>query len=336
MKLTMGQKSTFDATKITDVTSLLEIGERAFKTGTYYISIDCYNQAIKMDKRCEKAYIRRAILRSIYDDRVGGLNDLRKAWNINSNTDETYYYIGALLNAEQRYEEAIPFFDKAINLNGIFLPVAHHGKAFALFYLQEYDRVIQECNQAIEESEIRWASLSLRGQAYMKKEKFEEALDDLNRALELNPQDSFSLLKKGEALLRQQNHKEATDVFDRLEQLIGKTADIANYRGVVEILRGNPSTAVVEFSKGIDLGLTSIALYLNRAMAKDKLENYLGAEIDLLKAIELDPTNGEHHLALGRIYLKRKQVDQACLSFNRAGELGCKEAYDEIREHCNQ
>jgi Flp pilus assembly protein TadD len=66
------------------------------------------------------------------------------------------------------------------------------------------------------------------------------------------------------------------------------------------------------------------------------LENYLGAELDFQKAVNLDPNNGEDYLKLGKIQLKLKKVAEACLSFNRAGDLGCKEAYDEIKEHCKQ
>ena len=107
-------------------------------------------------------------------------------------------------------------------------------------------------------------------------------------------------------------------------------------RVLLELLQGNHPRAVFEFSKGIEVDQTRIDLYRTRAITKAFLENYLGAELDYQKVVELDPRNGEHYLQLGRIQLKLKKVDQACLSFNRAGDLGCEEAYDEIKEHCGK
>jgi tetratricopeptide (TPR) repeat protein len=326
----------FDATKITNIDKLLEFGWHAFEAGQYYISIDCYNQAIRVDNRCEKAYIQRARCRLLLNDGEGAVRDLRKAWNINQNCAETYHFLGYYLFGDNRFKEAIWFYDQVIELNKEYVGEAHFNKAVALSKLGEVDSVIQECNLALEGYVHKLLPLSLRGATYIKKEMLKEALDDLTNAVELNPNDHFSLINKGHALLLLRRHKEALEVLDHLESVTGEQFNISGLKGIGELLQGNQTKAVFEFSKGIGLDETNRSLYSLRGSVKVMLENYLGAELDFQKAVNLDPNNGEDYLKLGKIQLKLKKVAEACLSFNRAGDLGCKEAYDEIKEHCKQ
>lgn len=93
---------------------------------------------------------------------------------------------------------------------------------------------------------------------------------------------------------------------------------------------------------------------LHKALAKYNLEDYRGAISDLTKVIKLgeteSPFNFEDndnksnkknplvikiYIELGNSYLKLSKIDEACLSWSKAGELGYYKSYDLIKKYCN-
>ena len=53
------------------------------------------------------------------------------------------------------------------------------------------------------------------------------------------------------------------------------------------------------------------------------------------KAAEIDPTFGKAYYALGLSYIKSKQNDKACLSFQQAQKLNYPGASDAVKNLCN-
>jgi Flp pilus assembly protein TadD len=64
-------------------------------------------------------------------------------------------------------------------------------------------------------------------------------------------------------------------------------------------------------------------------------ENYAAAIADFAKAAEIDPTFGKAYYALGLSYIKSKQNDKACLSFQQAQKLNYPGASDAVKNLCN-
>jgi tetratricopeptide (TPR) repeat protein len=316
---------------------LIKAAEKALQTGIYYLAIDCYNAAIRLDRGCQDAYIGRAGLRNIFDDSYGAIKDLEKALKIEPVNAKANYYMGLTLNNMKRFEEAIPFFDKAIaSSNKESAVVSHYGKAYAKHWLKDWDGAINELNSAIGLNEKMWVSFSLRGQANAAKGSAEEALKDFETALEQNPRDSATLILKGELLLAMKRYQEALDTFNTVEQQVGEQSAIQHRKGIARIGLAEHFIAIQELNKGIQKDKEDGTLFYSRAVAKNELGDYLGAKNDLNRAIELEPLEALYYLMLGRMFLKLNKIEDAYNNFSKAGELGCKEAYDEIREHCNK
>lgn len=68
--------------------------------------------------------------------------------------------------------------------------------------------------------------------------------------------------------------------------------------------------------------------------SKFTLGDRKGAIEDFQGAIEANPDDGLSYFDLGVALLKDNQIPQGCLSLSRAGELGFKDAYALIKEHC--
>jgi tetratricopeptide (TPR) repeat protein len=113
--------------------------------------------------------------------------------------------------------------------------------------------------------------------------------------------------------------------------------------------------AILDFNKAIELNPENKEAFFERGMSKSKLKDYRGAILDFNKAIELYTVSVnfcvERHLQdsaefwskiLAKVYynrglckMKLNLKDGACLDFSKSGELGFKNAYEQIAVYCN-
>ena len=103
---------------------------------------------------------------------------------------ESYRAAGQRAFQRGDYEEAIPYFDEAINLNPAEANV-HYLRGEARYNLHQYPEAISDFNTAIESNESKDDDLNyyrLRGYAKFALSQFNEAKDDLEKALELGAQ----------------------------------------------------------------------------------------------------------------------------------------------------
>lgn len=140
-------------------------------------------------------------------------------------------------------------------------------------------------------------------------------------------------------------------------------------RGLAKANAGDEIGAIIEWDKAIRIDTTHAGVYYNRGFAKGKLKDYKGAMADYNKAIEIVPDYTEAYYMRGLIksmfsddrgaiadfdiaimlnskyaeaYFARGlakyhliKVDEGCLDWSKAGELGYYEAYDMIKQFCN-
>ena len=66
---------------------------------------------------------------------------------INSTDVETLYNKGLALHDEQKYDEAIKYYDKALFKDPRYI-IALNGKANSLLYMQKYDEALQYYDKA--------------------------------------------------------------------------------------------------------------------------------------------------------------------------------------------
>ena len=74
-------------------------------------------------------------------------------------------------------------------------------------------------------------------------------------------------------------------------------------------------------------------IYSERGYAKKSFKDYAGAVVDLTKAISIDPKNSEYYFERGKLKIILGQKENACFDFKKDGELGRKEAFEEIKKY---
>ena len=86
--------------------------------------------------------------------------------------------------------------------------------------------------------------------------------------------------------------KKAVDAYTKAIELNPKFAEAYNDRGVAYADLGNPTRAIKDYNKAIQLNPHALP-YNNRGVTYSKLGNYQQAINDFNKAIELDPQYAE-------------------------------------------
>ena len=97
----------------------------------------------------------------------------------------TYFYRGNAYADKGEYDKAIEDFDQAIALQPD-LAEACYNRGIAYYYKGEYDRAIEDYDQAIELQPDLAEAYSNRGNAYADKGEYDRAIEDFRKVVEVS------------------------------------------------------------------------------------------------------------------------------------------------------
>jgi len=144
-----------------------------------------------------------------YNDRIEDCDWLLDSGKLTKGiTPYIFGYRGNMYNLMDQYDRAIQDFDQAIRLKPDYYH-AFTARGNSYFMMHQYDRAIQDYNQAIRLKSDYSISYHFRGLAYKKKGQFSRAIRDFRMALEINPSfpkasDAKRALEEAEAELARQ------------------------------------------------------------------------------------------------------------------------------------
>ena len=162
----------------------------------------------------------------------------------------------------------------------------------------QYDRAIQDYNQAIMFDPDFAAAYMGRGIAYAVKGEYDRARNDFNKALSLG--------------------------FDRdiVEAALAELAQDYLQSAFEHLDNDELDRAIAAFSQAIDLDPNYAASYNGRGLAYMVKGQYSPALQDLTEAIRLEPSHADTYYLRGHAYAHEGQYDRARSDFNTALELG--------------
>jgi tetratricopeptide (TPR) repeat protein len=132
--------------------------------------------------------------------------------------------IGLGLSGVGKYDQAIAFYTKAIELNpedSSFY--ALRGDSYE--YKNEYDQAIADYNKAIEMDPGHWWAYETRGNIYKSKGEYDQAIADYTKAIELKPDITPLYLERGLAYKSKGEYEKAASDFETIIQ----TSDSAGF-----------------------------------------------------------------------------------------------------------
>ncbi len=205
---------------------------------------------------------------------------------------EEYVRRGLEAQRQGDYEQAIQYYDKAINQKPHFAN-AYNNRGVAYGSKGDFDHEIQDYTKAIELNPNYAKAYYNRGVAYKDKGDFDQAIQDFNEAIKLNPNYAYAY----------------------------------NNRGVAYGNKDDLDKAIQDFTKAIDLNPQLAGAYYNRGVIFGNKGDFERAIQNYTKAIELSPNYVEAYNNRGNAYSDKGELDQAIQDFNEAIKLNPNYAY---------
>jgi tetratricopeptide (TPR) repeat protein len=172
----------------------------------------------------------------------------------------------------------------------------------------------------------------LLGTCYYQMDKYQESIYILTKSINLmgNTKPNFWIIENRPTLLDGVYYS-----IPEMMPLQWKQIDAWNNRADAKRMLSDYRGSIQDFNVVIkNDSLNHYALY-NRGVSKYELDDIVGAYEDARRAIAIKKNVCYYYYLRGTCHLYLERKEKGCLDMSKAGELGCSEAYEVIKEHCN-
>jgi tetratricopeptide (TPR) repeat protein len=166
----------------------------------------------------------------------------------------------------------------------------YRGRAYAR--KSQFDRAIEDLDEAIRLNPNYAYAFNARGAAYGSKGQPDRAIEDLDEAIRLRPNDADAFYNRGSTYLRKGQLDRAIEDYDQAIRIRRNYADAFNNRGNAYLRKGQPDRAIEDYDQAIRIAPNHVSAFLNRALAKQTKGDFIGSDADLDKARQLNPNVG--------------------------------------------
>jgi tetratricopeptide (TPR) repeat protein len=195
---------------------------------------------------------------------------------------------------------------------------------------------------------VLWLTLSLvsvaqtakdyvqKGRDLLEKREYVEALVNLNKAIEMDPSQSAAYYLRGNIKDNFDDRHGAMKDYNMAIEKNSKFADAFFARGNVKMALQDYYGAIDDYTSAISINENYVEAYFSRGKAKQFLQAYQDAINDCTKILQINPRNAAAYSLRGILRIEFGDPKNGCLDLSKAGELGDLNAYDLIKERCNQ
>jgi len=275
---------------------ILAIGKDAlYNDNEYVLSIQYFNQAIKIKPYLPESYILRSVAKINLGDYFGAEEDCNKSLEINPFVPYAYFIRGFSRANQNELYEALQDLNKALK----FQP---NDTAY-LSYRLAIKEVAKDYKAAIEDVDILYKLQPKRHQLlYYKGNYLLELKDTANAILlfeKLNKLDercSLGWSALGFIYMQKKSNDAALEYFN--QSIIRKSTYSGDYinRGYFNKNKNNLKQALLDYNNAIKYDSSEVLGYYNRGMLLEYLGDSNRALKDLEKTVELDSTNYDARL----------------------------------------
>ena len=157
----------------------------------------------------------------------------------------------------------------------------------------QYDRAIEDYDQAIKLNPHYTDAFNNRGVAYKNKGQYDRAIQDYDQAIKLNPNFVFAFSNRGVAYGKKGQYDRAIEDYDQAIKLNPNYAESFNNRGIAYTDKGQYDRAIQDFDQAIKLNPNYALAFYNRGIAYGKKGQYDRAIQDYDQAIKLNPNDAD-------------------------------------------
>jgi tetratricopeptide (TPR) repeat protein len=208
--------------------------------------------------------------------------------------------------AKGQYDRAIQDYDEAIKL----VPddaAAFNNRGVAYRAKGEDDRAIQDFDQALQLKPDLTEAYNNRGVVHRTKRQFDQAILDHDVAIVLYPRFSQAFGNRGTDYLLKGDYDHAMQDYDEAIRLKPDSPYALNCRAIVYSLKKQYDRAVRDYDQAIELSPDYVEAFNNRGLTRLKMKSYDSAIADYDMALKLRPKSAGS--LYGRALAKRATGD---------------------------
>lgn len=291
------------------------IGRNALYFEDYVLSIQYFNQVIKLKPYLADPYLYRAIAKIQLGDYTGAEQDCNSAIENSPFLPGAYYARGYVYRQKKQFDKAEADFSEALIFspeNKTYLALRADVRA----QLKDFDHALEDIDFLMRR-EPKSASLHYEKAAILlQKDDTIGALESFSKSIEYDPQNAANWSARGLVNSMLENDDDALLDLTKAINLGSKWAGDYINRGILFYKRHNFRGALTDYDKAVELNSRDAHCYYNRGLLRQELGDYNRAIEDYDKALELDPDNTEIHYQRGVVYLQLQQWKQAVADFD--------------------
>ncbi|GBB91579.1 hypothetical protein RclHR1_18960004 [Rhizophagus clarus] len=247
---------------------------------------------------------------------------------------------GNIAFGQNNYQKAIALYTKAIAFNQD--PVFYSNRAACYYNTNEYARVIEDCNNALQMDPLYVKALNRRAMAYEQTSRYEESLHDFTAVCIIGEFRNENATASIDRLLKKVASIKAKQIIQNRVKRLPSTKFISSYMEAFRKVRpyvvdneqeGDKfynaaenflneeryEEAMKEYGKAIDAGCSYMAEALNmRGTFTYLMGDSQGALEDFKKALEIKPDYVQIYVKRATIYMEQDNADLAYREFDEA------------------
>ena len=262
------------------------IGRNALYFEDYVLSIQYFNQVIRLKPYLAEPYFYRAIAKIQLEDYQGALHDCNAAIERNP-----------------------------------FSPGCYYARGYIYRQLEQWDKAETDYTEALHFSPENRTYMLLRADTRAQMGQYDHALEDINWILRREPQSASVWSEKGRVCFLQKDTLGALDAFKQAANYDKTNPAAWSALGVTNMMLENEEEAYVQLTQAINLGSKWAGDYINRGVLHYKRHNYRGALSDYDQAVKLSPRDAECYYNRGIMRQEVGDYNNALTDFNTAIEL---------------
>ena len=252
----------------------------------YVLSIQYFNQVIKLKPYLAEPYLLRAIAKIQLSDYSGALRDCNSSIECNP-----------------------------------FQPGAYYTRGFVYRAMDDLDLAEADFTKALQFSPENKTYLVLRADVRAQKQQYDSAMVDIDYLLRREPQSPSLNFEKGVICLHSKDTACALNGFQTAVKYDSQNPANWSALGLVQLMMENNKDALLSLTKCINLGTKWAGDYMNRGIIFYQEHNYRSALADYDKAVSIAPHDAQCYYNRGMLRAELGDYNRALDDFDKAVDL---------------
>lgn len=270
---------------------VMMVGRNALYYDDYVLSIQYFNQVIKVKPFLAEPYFFRAVAKLYLDDFKGAEEDCSLCLERNPFVINAYQVRGMARQNMEDYEGAVADYTK-----GLEYAPEHKAmminKAVAEIYLKRYDEAEKSFEALINRFPTFYNAYLGECQLYIEKGDTLKALEKINKAIEVDKYSSPAYMMR--AMIKVEYNKDYQSALDDVNEAIKIEPMRTDYylnRGLIRYYLKDIRGTLADYDKVIDMDANNVMAYYNRGILRAQVGDKNRAIDDFTEVINREPDN---------------------------------------------